>query len=80
MLTVHKEPSDLQDVIGAALAHLGTRLQGRIVDVNVPPDTPLAPLDFVPIVHVLVNLLDNALWSFPASPSRSQRASPSVRP
>lgn len=60
-LTVRLEPCDVQDVIGAALEHLGTRLQGRTVRVDVPADFPLTPLDFVPMVQVLANLLDNAL-------------------
>ena len=60
-LTVQKELCDVQDVIGAALAQIGTRLHERTVRVDVPIDAPLVPLDFVPIVQVLVNLLDNAL-------------------
>ncbi|MCB0239430.1 MAG: DUF4118 domain-containing protein, partial [Anaerolineae bacterium] len=60
-LTVRLEPGDIQDVIGSALDHLGTRLQDRTIRVSVPPDLPLVPLDFVLIVQVLVNLLDNAL-------------------
>ncbi len=60
-LPIRLEPSDVQDVIGATLEQIGTRLEGREVRVNVPPGLPLMPLDFVPIVQVLVNLLDNAL-------------------
>lgn len=60
-LTLRREASDIQDVIGAALGQLGSRLSGRTVRVDIPVDMPLVPLDFVAIVQVLVNLLDNAL-------------------
>jgi two-component system, OmpR family, sensor histidine kinase KdpD len=36
-------------------------LAGRAVQVDVPPETPLVSTDFVLIVHVLTNLLDNAI-------------------
>jgi two-component system sensor histidine kinase KdpD len=67
------EPSDLQDVIGSALAELGRRLEGRPVTVQVPDDLPLVPLDFVLIVHVLMNVIDNALkYSPPPLPIEIQ--------
>ncbi|HSN75544.1 MAG TPA: ATP-binding protein, partial [Anaerolineae bacterium] len=65
-LAIHLQPCDVQDVIGAALNQMGNRLQGRSVQVNVPAGLPLVPLDFVPMVQVLVNLLDNALRYSPA--------------
>ncbi len=68
-LTIRREPSDLQDVIGAALQQVGGRLQEREVQVVVPPEIPLVPLDSVPMVQVLVNLVDNALrYSPPDQP------------
>jgi two-component system sensor histidine kinase KdpD len=65
-LAIHVQPCDVQDVIGAAFNQMGNRLQGRSVQVNVPADLPLVQLDFVPMVQVLVNLLDNALRYSPA--------------
>ena len=56
-----------QDVIGAALERLGDRLRSRPLTVDVPPDLPLVPMDFVLMVQVLVNLLDNALKYSPAN-------------
>jgi two-component system sensor histidine kinase KdpD len=66
-LKVAHEPCDLQDVIGAALERLSDRLGNRTLRVEVPPDLPLVPMDFVLMAQVLVNLLDNALKYSPAS-------------
>jgi two-component system sensor histidine kinase KdpD len=60
-LKVRPEPSEMQDVVGATLSRLGDRLDGRGVRVGVREDLPLVSLDFVLVVHVLSNLLDNAL-------------------
>jgi two-component system sensor histidine kinase KdpD len=60
-LQVKREPCDVQDLIGAALGQMEDRLVQRQIRVDVMPDIPLVDLDFVLIVHVLMNLLDNAL-------------------
>jgi len=65
-MKVRREPSDVQDLVGSALAQLGARLEGRPVAVQVPEGLPLVPLDFVLMVQVLYNLLDNALKYSPA--------------
>jgi two-component system sensor histidine kinase KdpD len=65
-LQVGKQPGDIQDVIGTALENLGARSADRQVLVKVPEDVPLIPMDFVLIVQVLVNLIDNSLKYSPA--------------
>lgn len=65
-LKVLRRPADVQDLVGAALAQLPGRLQGRTVQVDVPGDLPLVEVDFTLMVQVLVNLIDNALKYSPA--------------
>ena len=60
-LKVKREPCDVEDIIGTALGQMEERLTGRNVNVDVPQGTPMISADFVLIVHVLSNLLDNAL-------------------
>jgi two-component system sensor histidine kinase KdpD len=68
-LKIRREPCDAEDLIGTALGQMEDRLHGRNVLVRVEPDTQLVSADFVLIVHVLTNLLDNALkYSTPESP------------
>ncbi|MBI5965074.1 MAG: sensor histidine kinase KdpD [Chloroflexi bacterium] len=60
-IKLHNDPGDIQDVIGTALEQLGNRITDREINVNVPDDFPLVPMDFTLIVQVVVNLLDNAV-------------------
>ena len=60
-IKLHREPGDIQDVIGTALEQLGKRVENHEIKVNVPNDFPLVPLDFTLIVQVVVNLLENAV-------------------
>jgi two-component system sensor histidine kinase KdpD len=60
-IKLHSEPGDIQDVIGTALEHLGKRIANRKVQVDVPMDFPLVPMDFTLMVQVLVNVLENAV-------------------
>ena len=56
-----REPCEVSDVIGAALEQLAGNLKDRQVQISVPADLPLVPMDFVLLQQVLVNLLDNAV-------------------
>jgi two-component system sensor histidine kinase KdpD len=68
---VKNEPCDLQDLIGVTLGQLEERIGQRQIEVDVPYDAPLVPLDFKLMVQVLVNLIDNALkYSPSAAPVR----------
>ena len=60
-LKLHLEPGDIQDVVGTALEQLGKRIANHKVQVDVPADFPLVPMDFTLIVQVLVNVLENAV-------------------
>ncbi|MFO0736635.1 MAG: sensor histidine kinase KdpD [Labilithrix sp.] len=57
----NKEWQPLEEIVGVALNRLEERLVGREVEVQLPPDLPLVPLDSVLIEQVLLNLLENAL-------------------
>ncbi len=65
-MKVEREPGDVQDLVGVALAELHHKLQGRPVTVNIPIGLPLIPFDFVLMSRVLINLLDNAHKYSPA--------------
>jgi two-component system, OmpR family, sensor histidine kinase KdpD len=61
VMRVVKQPCDVQDAIGTALENLADRLKEREILVEIAEDLPLIPMDFVLIVQVLVNLIDNSL-------------------
>jgi two-component system sensor histidine kinase KdpD len=61
VLKIKKELYDLQDLLGSCLAALESRLKGRKIKIQIPPDLPLIPMDSVLMAQVLINLLENAL-------------------
>jgi two-component system, OmpR family, sensor histidine kinase KdpD len=60
-IKLHREPGDVQDVIGTALEQLGKRVADHEIKIDVPEDFPLVPMDFTLIVQVVVNLIENAV-------------------
>lgn len=68
---VKKEWGSLEEVVGSALERMGSALDGRPVETEIPADLPLVPFDPVLVEQVLVNLLENAVKYTPAgSPIR----------
>ncbi|WP_224981974.1 sensor histidine kinase [Geomonas agri] len=59
-LKLKPEPSDLQDLIGCALAALAPQLAMSRLETRVEPGLPLVSIDMVLMTQVLVNLIDNA--------------------
>jgi two-component system sensor histidine kinase KdpD len=53
-------PCDVQDVIGTALERAARRMGDRVVKTYIPEQLPAVKMDFVLMVQVLFNLLENA--------------------
>jgi two-component system sensor histidine kinase KdpD len=53
--------ADVEDLLGAALDALAWRANGREILARIPADLPMVRVDFVLLVQVFVNLLDNAI-------------------
>ena len=60
-VNLRKEQSDIQDLVGCALAALDKRLGKRKIETQIPDGLPPVMLDMALMTQVLVNLLDNAL-------------------
>ncbi len=60
-LTLHKELQPLEEVVGAALNRLEKKLAARPLQVSLPPDLPMVPLDAALAEHIFINLVENAL-------------------
>jgi two-component system, OmpR family, sensor histidine kinase KdpD len=59
-LQVQKEWQPLEDAVGVSLIRLGERMRDHPVEVHLPADLPLVPLDAVLLEQVFINLLENA--------------------
>ncbi len=81
-IRISQQPSEVPDLIGAALEQLGGRASTRPIKIDVPTELPFVSVDFGLIVQTLVNILDNALkYSPPGSPIeiRGQRVDQEVQ-
>jgi two-component system, OmpR family, sensor histidine kinase KdpD len=59
-LTVQKEWQPLEEPLGVALLRLEERLKPHPLEVRLPADLPMVPIDELLIEQVLINLLENA--------------------
>lgn len=53
--------NDLEEIVGAALARLKQTARHHRLEIAVPDDVPLVPVDFVQIQQVFINLISNGL-------------------
>jgi len=67
-ITAQKEWQLLDEVVGSALQRLEARSGPLPIQVDLPQDLPLVPLDGALMEQVLINLLGNALRHAPLSP------------
>jgi two-component system sensor histidine kinase KdpD len=68
-LKLKKEPCDIQDLAGCALAALDKRIGSRKIEINIPQDLPPVSMDLALMTQVLVNIIDNSLKYAPATGS-----------
>jgi two-component system sensor histidine kinase KdpD len=60
-IEVKKQWEVLEEVVGSALRRLETSLRQRKVEIEIPADLPLIPMDGLLMEQVLINLLENAV-------------------
>ena len=60
-LTLKLLPCEVEDLISTTVASLIYRWEQRKVEIEIEPELPLVPMDFVLIAQVLTNLLENAM-------------------
>lgn len=59
-LVIHKEQEAIEEIIGSAVSHVLKHDVKRHIDVYVPQEVMMVPMDAQLILQVLINLLDNA--------------------
>ena len=68
-LKIRIELCELRDVVGASLQALKDEIERRNILINIPKDLPEIPMDFVLMMRVFINLIDNAVkYSLPETP------------
>lgn len=65
-VSLRRDWQSVEEIVGAALAHLGEGLSAHRIALALPPDLPLLEFDAVLIERVLCNLIENAAKFSPA--------------
>jgi len=60
-LKLSLQPAEVNDLVGATLEQLRSRVGNRTVKIDIPADLPFIRVDFGLFVQALVNIVDNAL-------------------
>ena len=60
VLTPHKRPQDLRELVEAVVGRLQPILAGRQVRIDIPEEVPPVPCDYAQIDQVVTNLVENA--------------------
>ncbi len=79
-LRTDPEPFELAALVGQVVERLGSRLAGRVVEVDIPDDLPPVLVDDVFIDQVLTNILENTIKYTPPSARIRLRASAAADP
>lgn len=74
VLRPEKDLYALDEVLGAVTSRLGEKLAAWELVVDLPPDLPLVPVDFVQMDQVFTNLLENAIKYAPEGSAIAVRA------
>ena len=64
-MVIKKQPEAVEEIVGGAIAQMAGRSPGREIQVEVPEEVLMVPMDARLIMQVLINLLDNAVKHTP---------------
>lgn len=64
-LVLQKQPEAVEEIVGSAVEHIEKRAPEYDINVEIPDEVLIVPMDAKLIVQVLVNLLDNAVKHTP---------------
>lgn len=60
-LRINRKPCELRDVLGVSLGQLKEKMGSRNIRIDIPKDFPEVSMDFLFMMKVFFNLVDNAL-------------------